>query len=530
MTLREPLLDSSSLFITSDTGHKNDKFFRGVYRYWRKRGFTTLVISQLLDILASTFIFIVGITLVTVVNFTALAQRAQHKTCPDGSANTADIFQSDCYGNWPVKFTRLGDLSPEWYIALAGLALYALGYLLHLVRSFWDLWRMRQFYTTVLRIDAETLVRLSWETIMGPLLTACNTNAPAVANFGFYSTPGVFLTELHVVNAITRKQNFFVALVQDQILHFPGWSDRPFFPASLQMYIDRVLQSTFAIPLSPSEQVRQLKLYFRGLALGAVVLAPLLCVYRVGYILFRYAEEWRNQPHTATTRLWTPWARCFLREYCELDHVFETRLVEAHKPANDYLNLVYFMPGTALARFCVFICGGSILVLLGLAFVLDENFLMVTLTTGRTVAFWLGIFSLVLSFCRSFIPAENVVITPALTLTAVKTALAWPATNPLNSTVVDPHVAAELGHFFVSRLTLIAEEVVGLVYIPYLMAFVLPQRAPAIIDFYTDHTEQHPEMGSVCRFGLFQGAQNAKMELSRFHFQHHYPQWTESTV
>lgn len=527
MTLQEPLLDTSSIFITSDVNpyHQNDKFFRGVYMYWRKRGFATLLLSQLLDVVASAFLILMLLVPCTIVDWSALAHHTHHKTCPDGTSNTANVFSTDCYGNHPVAWRRVETLAAGWYVVLAALGLYATLYLSHVVRSSWDLWRMRQFYTTVLHMDAPTLVRVSWETIMPQLLTVCNTTPAAAAAFGFVPPPDVVWTALHVVNAITRQQNFFIALVHDHVVHFDGWGGRPFFPASLHMYLNRVLHVTIDPALPTVDQTRQLQWAFRSLAVGAAVLAPVLCAYRIGYILFRYVDEWRNHPHTAATRLWTPWARCYLREYCELDHVFEARLVAAYKPTTEYLNLVYFMPGAAVARFGVFLCGGLLALLLALAFVLDENFLTVILMGGRSVAFWVLVLSLLLAFGRSFVPADNVVMTPALTLNVIKTALAWPPDTPLDGTVVDPQLATTLGHLFSSRLVLIAEELVGLLYIPYLLAFVLPQRAAAIAAFYTEHTDQHPEMGSVCRFALFRGNTNAKMELSRYHFQHHYPQW-----
>lgn len=336
--------------------------------------------------------------------------------------------------------------------------------------------------------------------------------------------------------------NFNIAMFNQNVIDpsftLPWLGKRTFLPLSLQVNIDRVFdavvyddKANVCITASNyEERVEDLQWRFRSMAVVNLLLAPGILVFRAAYFVFRYLNDWRRQPHTLATRQWTPWARWRMREFCEMDHVFEDRLARAHKPATEYVGMFYSELGSILARFSVFVCGGVVVVLLILAFRFDEDFFLTELSPDGSVAFWIGLLGMAMALTSPFIRRNNVVFAPAAKLEETAKHIhtypdEWKTQDAGSLTVYHQFTA-----MFSYRLIQFLDEILAIVITPYMLWFVLPGSARAIATYFVENTQRRPLIGDVCQFALFEtSTTNDKMELSMINFRQHYPTWQPTT-
>ena len=91
-------------------------------------------------------------------------------------------------------------------------------------------------------------------------------------------------------------------------------------------------------------------------------------------------------------------------------------------------------------------------------------------------------------------------------------------------------VRTEFANMFAYRLVVFLEEILSVFLTPYVLWFILPRAAPEIATFFADNTETQPGLGDVCRFALFKGNGDDKMESSMMHFKQMHPSWGHGSL
>jgi autophagy-related protein 9 len=326
--------------------------------------------------------------------------------------------------------------------------------------------------------------------------------------------------------------------VIDPTLWLPLVGYMAYLPLSLQYNIDYVQEKVVYNKRhdvkvhihNVNTKAAELRWWFRAMAVVNLLLAPGIFVFRIAHFVFRYVDEWRRRPGTLAARQWDPWAQWKLREFCELDHVFESRLRRAHKPAVQYVDMFTSELSSILARFVLVICGGFVLVSLGLTFVFDEEYLVVELSPGRSVAFWMAAAGVVMALASAFVPDENHIFDPAEKLEKAAEHMhyypdEWKGREGL------PQTYKAVTQLFSYKLSVFAKELLSVLLTPYMLWFVLPGQARGIAEFFARTTRRCAIVGDACHYALFEKqegsrvADNAKMELSMLHFHQQFPQW-----
>lgn len=509
---REPLLG------TARATEAHDRRLRDAYAYKRDKGLVCIVAGHLADQLVSAFILLSLIFLFGgAVDYPAMWARVHHPICPGGSANRAALYQTDCFGDTPVDAARLGRMPPALALVFA---CCVVGWVAELGRFVWRvpaLLRTAWYYRRTLDIPERELGTMPWSQVMQRLRRIDGW------------------TELEVVNCITRRTNFMVALYNDRVLR-PTLCGRATHSRALQWAIDWALDMAVysgnrvrVDEASVRRCARGLRRCFYAVAVAYTLLAPAILVYRAAYCVFRYAEEWRRHPRALTARHWTPWARWRLRGYCELDHTFETRLRRAYAPSTAYVGMFTPELSKIAARATSMLCGGFLAINVAFAMVFDEEYLTVELTPGRSVAFWMGIAGVVLAVAGSAIPGESDVFAPAEKLEAAAREIhhfpeAW------RQAPEAPATHASFVGLFRYRVLGVLDELLSTFTAPMVLAWTLPAQAERIAAFFARNTRRGQVVGDVCRHALFEGVPDPKMELSVLKFADEYAEWTPPTA
>lgn len=509
-----------------------DRFVRRLYRYYVGRGLRCMLTTEALDIARICFICFLAITTLGATSYGDLGRRAHHHTCPDGSDNGATLFEADCYGNRPVSYARLrtgarGGLAGA---VVAASAVYLAYRVLRTAVGLGSLVETRRFYRDRLGVSDATLQTARWDEDIVPRLLAISSNTS--------------LTALHVTGFLTRRDNFLIALLQDKHLRSTFFG-RDFYP----LVLHRALSDTFAACIYDGAAVRvtrntvqhaahSMRRNLRQQAAGYLVLMPLVMVLRIVHAVFQYANEWRSSPSTLGLRQWTALARWRMRHYCEPPHVHERRLARAHRPAGQYVAMFHSELAAVWARFLVFVLGGAFTLLLLLTLVFDEGMLVVALTPGRTITWWLGVLGIGAGLCRAFVPDENAVPRPAAKMQEI---IALTHFEPVPGCTAREHCAEVKDAFqrlFAPRILVLLDELLGVVLAPVYLGIVYPAQAEHICDAFAELQRTDAVVGTVCVYAQLDAQVDAQpqpdhmsvggsasMSSSLVHFQQRNPQW-----
>ena len=334
-----------------------------------------------------------------------------------------------------------------------------------------------------------------------------------------------------ICNRIMRRDNYIIALINRDLLHLN--KGLPKFLGGNAKLMTRILEwnisfcllgyvfegeknSIRAAFLKTTQRDRlagELRKRFQLLAIINFVMIPFLLVFSVVYFLFRYGEEFYRNPTSVTDRTYSPWSKWTLREFNELNHLFEKRLAASHEKAAKYIESFPAPKYTAGVKIIAFISGSIVLVLLMITVINEDLLMHFELTEGKSIIWFLGFFGAILTISRSLIPNPRAQYFDKISLLKeVSTHLHYsPDTWKLNPESVS--VREELKDLFPSRYFLFGRELLGLFLNPYVLYFSLPANSEELVEFFREFSVEVDGIGYVCSFALFDFERHGDLRL-----------------
>lgn len=109
-------------------------------------------------------------------------------------------------------------------------------------------------------------------------------------------------------------------------------------------------------------------------------------------------------------RTWSYYALWKFREFNELKHTFERRLILSHQPMNEYLH-TFHTPYLPIGAKCLMYLSGSLLAVLLITSVIDEAILLYIHIGDHNLFWYLGIFTAIYGASNALIPDETKIVT-----------------------------------------------------------------------------------------------------------------------
>jgi autophagy-related protein 9 len=195
-------------------------------------------------------------------------------------------------------------------------------------------------------------------------------------------------------------------------------------------------------------------------------------------------------------------AKWKFREFNELPHLFEKRINMSYPFASRYVEQFPKIKMVHVFRFVSFVAG-AIVSVLALASVLDPDlFLGFEITSERTVIFYLGVFGTIWAVAHGAIPEENMVFDPEY---ALRNVIEYTHYMPSQwkDRLHSDEVKREFSELYQMKIVIFLEEVISIIFTPFVLWLSLPQCSDRIIDFFREFTIHVDGLGYVCSFAVF---------------------------
>lgn len=387
---------------------------------------------------------------------------------------------------------------------------------------------MHNFYRYLLDIPDTDMQTVSWQEVVKRLMALRDSNPATAASSSerhrrVMGTQSKKRMDAHdIANRLMRRDNYLIALINKDVLDFtlplPYFRNRQLFSKIMEWNLSFcILDFVF----SERGQVRPLFLkdtHRRALSDGIrsrflvagfvnLICAPFIIIYIIMLYFFRYSTEYQRNPSQIGSRQYTPYAEWKFREFNELLHLFQRRVNMSYPFATRYIDQFPKDKTIQLSRFVAFVAG-ALASILFLASVIDhELFLGFEITHDRTVLFYLGVFTTVWAVARGSVPEENLVFDPEFALTNVIEYTHY-LPSQWRGRLHSDEVRSEFALLYRMKIMVFLEEILGIIFTPFILWFSLPKCSDRLVDFFRECTVHVDGLGYVCSFAVFDFKKN----------------------
>lgn len=503
--------DSSTQFLSeARDSHKRvqnlDKFLVKVYNYWHGKGFFTVLLAKMLNMLTMLWVICFATFLLTSVDYKSLFDRINDNSQP---VNLTSII-------------HYRGLQPFNVICLIIFCVFWFWKFFQFTVEMRDNIEIKHFFKQELFIDEDELSTIEWREVVNKII-----EVPRLCILKEKMTP------LDIANRIMRKDNYLIAMINKDLLHLyiplPGLRTRNIVTKTLEWGLSYTIFSfvfdqnnsinkQVLDPSKTSELARGLKTRFRLMGLISFILSPFIFVFLLIYFVFQYGEQIHNNPTTFASRQWSPLARWKFRELNELPHVFQKRLQYSYKLAEKYVTSFPMNAVAVVARFVSFVVGSVVAVLLMLSIRDEDSLFNLELIEGRSAIWFVGIGGTIIAACRSLIPDENHVMEPDKAMEDLVQHTHYMPSSWKGKTHTN-RVLTEFNQLFEYKIVIFVVELLSVLFAPFILLFSLPNSAEKVIEFFRVFTVHEHGVGDVCKFATFSLDENGNkkygVELSK---------------
>lgn len=382
---------------------------------------------------------------------------------------------------------------------------------------------LHDFYLYLLGVSDAEVQTISWQEVVSRLMALRDSNPSTAAAVSakhrrFLGSQSKQRMDAHdIANRLMRKENYMIALVNKDILDLtlpiPFLKNRQLFSRTMEWNLNLCIMDYV---FNEQGQLRTLFLkdtHRRALSDGLsrrfifagvmnIFVAPFIVIYFMMHYFFRYFNEFKKNPGQIGSRQYTPMAEWKFREFNELWHLFERRINMSYPFASRYVDQFPKDKTIQVARFVAFI-SGALASVLALASVIDpELFLGFEITPDRTVLFYLGIFGTVWAFARGLAPEETDVFDPEYALLElIEFTHYFP--SGWKGRLHSDDVRKEFAILYQMKIVIFLEEILSMIFTPFVLWFSLPKCSDRLIDFFREFTVHVDGVGYLCSFAVF---------------------------
>ena len=479
-----------------------DNFLKDVYDYFLGNGFWSILLQRALNML----------TLAFVVGFTIFLSNCIDYRRVRGSEKMSEILIPRC----TTKMGTFANLT-LWLVCLFWISKF--------FQYLFDIRRLRNlhdFYHHLLGIAESDIQTISWQEVVSRLMALRDANPTTAGGVSaksrrFLSQNKQRMDAHDIANRLMRKENYLIALfnkdILDLTLPIPFFRQRQLFSRTLEWNIH---QCVIDYVFNPQGQVRPLFLketHRKALSDGLrrrfifagtlnIFVAPFIVIYFLMLYFFQYFTEYQKNPAQIGSRQYNPLAEWKFREFNELWHLFQRRINMSYPFATRYINQFPKDKVVQTARFVAFVAG-ALASVLALASIVDpEMFLNFQVTPDRTVLFYLGVVGTTWAVARGLLPEDNLVFDPAFALEEVIDFTHYRPTH-WDERLHSDQVRAEFAQLYQMKVVIFLNEILSMIFTPFVLWFSLPKCSDRIIDFFREFTVHVDGLGYVCSFAEF---------------------------
>lgn len=386
--------------------------------------------------------------------------------------------------------------------------------------------RIKTFFQTSLQVPHEDFDIVSWKQVRIPIPCHSTSHLPQIVSkivimqeqFDILHLSYRSVSEYEIVSRIMRRDNYMIALLDTRTIQL----DIPLLASSHRFYnkwieklvyivfLDKLFLSNGKLDENFLKSTSTIIFRFRVAGLLSIFAAPILAlVLAYSFLLENFQRYYSNRSHL-DERDWSPLALWGFREFNEIALLFEKRMKLAYIPTELYVSGYCDKGYTIIGKVICFLSGSIVSVLLILSLI-DEDIPFHIHFMNHSLIWYLGTFSIVYAFFRSWTPdfytrhhnPDKLMAQIVESVHNVPTV--WVSKSEANRT------RREVSQLFQFRIQLFLIEIFTLLAAPLVLLYSVPLSVPKMVHWVRRFTVTTGEFGDHCGFASM-GLNSAPLE------------------
>ncbi|XP_047316037.1 autophagy-related protein 9-like [Impatiens glandulifera] len=527
-----------------------DLFFERLYTYYCEKGLWCIIIKWVVELLSLAFTICFSGFFLLFVDWDGLRNAKCGMVAVESGMKPCDLAKEALHQHPLTPFT----LSKAVIVGYLGIfSIYLIFCFLRFFAQLNETLKIRQFYYKSLSVTDNEIQTMPWASILEKVVQLQSSQQLCVVKD---------LSAHDVVMRLMRKENYLIGMLNKGVLAFPisqwvpgaGPTAKYGSTAKYRLILTKTLEWTlnwcilqsmfdrnFCVRTDFVSSPKTLKRRLIIVGFVMLLLSPFLVIFMLVYLFLRHAEQFYNHPSTASSRRWSNLAKWIFREFNEVDHLFKHRVNNSVPHASDYIRQFPSPIVSIIAKFISFVSGGFAAILIIIAFV--EESLLEGHIFGRNLLWYAAVFGTITAISRAAVTDELLVLDAQTAMSLVVQHSHYMPKRWRGKENTE-FARMEFETLFQYTGMMLLEEMASIFLTPYLLMFVVPQRADDILQFITDFTVHVEGVGHVCSFSAFdfrnhgnsnygspyntsqiQRSSQGKMEKSFLSFHSSYPSW-----
>ena len=373
------LLFYSEDFYNNDL-YKNRNFIKQIYFYYKNKGLKNILLTQIINILISIFLFILILFLFNCVNYKELFAITEY--------NKLSKF---------IDWTQLFKFNAFFLCLFISFILFIITKIINLIELSLNYTKIKTYFNENLKIHDDTLDYINWSVIINKL--------------EHYNNEEV---DIYKINSIILfYENYLNAIFDNNIINLYHLTNLMEWNINYCILF-KMFSGGQGVQVNQIDQVnndsKKKTIYFRLRVVAIInfIFMPFILVFMLFYNIFNYGEEFYNKPTLLTTRMITRKAEWKYRYYNELPHDFDIRLNKIDTNVKKYISQFKNDYINSISKFIVFVCSSFFILLIILSLINDKILIYITIFNNKSILWFISILaSLIAIFKRSHINIEE---------------------------------------------------------------------------------------------------------------------------
>lgn len=487
-------INNSLLFFSQDfynqNFYKNTKFIKQLYFYYKNNGYKNIILSHLINILISIFLFFLIILLLNCVNYKALLEIDNYSYITE-FVNINNFFNNNI-------------LLIFFIISFCVFTFTRIIKLLDLIYSYSTI---KKYYNNNLKIKDDELQFIEWDDIINSIEIFNNET----------------LNIYYVNSIILFYDNFFNALINNNIIKFSYLTNL----MEWNIYYC-ILLTKFDKDNDTKNLKETIRFKMRFISIINFIFMPFILMFILFYNIFNYGEEFYNKPILLTSRIFTKNALWKFKYYNELDHHFDKRMTKVMNDCNLYTKQFknyYFL---SISKLIVFICSSFFIVFIILS-IINDKVLLYTLVIDNKSLLW--VISILATLIAIFKSDKQIGLTPKHYMSNIVKLIHIP--NEWCENANSKETLSLFLKLYQYKIITIIKDIIYTILTPFRL-WILSNDTESIVNFINEQTINENDI-NLCKSAYFQddfflqGNINEdtcdKTEKSFICFTELYPSW-----
>ena len=353
--------------------YSNRVFFHRIYFYYIHKGYFKILINSIVNLLVTNFLVLFLLFLFNCVDYHGLF--------------TLDTKNS--LGDY-IFMNELLNVNPFFGTILILFLVLDVIKIISVIDDAYIFSNIRKFYTNNLKIRDSELEYLEWKEVLEIYKESVNNEVNP-----------------YYINAIiTTKDNYFTALLDNKIIrpiHLNSLFEWNLIYCIVYSFIDQAEKISDKIFKTPREIEKSMQSRLKTISILSLIFMPIIMVIITFYNLFNYGEQFYNKPDLFISQSFTRLASLNLRNYNELTHKFDDRMVELNKITKKYSDTFKNKFLEAFLRLIIFIFSSFFVTLIILTLINDNILTNLNIVGGKNVLWFLGVVGSIIAIFRSIV-------------------------------------------------------------------------------------------------------------------------------